>query len=146
MPCSAATKYCRLTHGINLDYRKIWMIPSRDKRLPLDTWNTSGLQDNVFGSQFSTFDSARYCHQGIHSCAPQSERGSVPHAARTETPFIREADICKKAVDCEFCNTGEMSAEFYGWTAKTAQMGTAIRQIPLSTIVLGVDNKVHKWF
>ena len=32
------------------------MIPSsrsmlsRDKRLPLDTWNTSGLQENVFGS------------------------------------------------------------------------------------------------
>ena len=39
------------------------MIPSsrsmlsRDKRLPLDTWNTSGLQENVFGNLFSTFDS-----------------------------------------------------------------------------------------
>ena len=39
------------------------MIPSsrsmlsRDKRLPLDTWNTSGPQENVFGNQFSTFDS-----------------------------------------------------------------------------------------
>ena len=39
------------------------MIPSsrsmliRDKRLPLDTWNTSGLQENVFGNQFSTFHS-----------------------------------------------------------------------------------------
>ena len=38
------------------------MIPSsrallsRDKRLPLDTWNTSGLQENVFGNQYSTFD------------------------------------------------------------------------------------------
>ena len=41
------------------------MIPSsrallsRDKRLPLDTWNQSGLQENVFGSQCSTFDSSR---------------------------------------------------------------------------------------
>ena len=41
------------------------MIPSsrsllsRDKRLPLDTWNTSGLQENVFGNQFSTFHSSR---------------------------------------------------------------------------------------
>ena len=41
------------------------MIPSsrsllsRDKRLPLDTWKTSGLQENVFGNQFSTFDSPR---------------------------------------------------------------------------------------
>ena len=35
------------------------MIPSsrsllsRNKRLPLDTWNQSGLQENVFGNQFS---------------------------------------------------------------------------------------------
>ena len=35
------------------------MIPSsrallrRDKRLPLDTWNQSGLEENVFGDQFS---------------------------------------------------------------------------------------------
>ena len=39
------------------------MIPSsrallsRDKRLPLDTWNQSGLQENVVGNQFSTFAS-----------------------------------------------------------------------------------------
>ena len=39
------------------------MIPSsrsllsRDTRLPLDTWDPSGLQENVFGNQFSTFDS-----------------------------------------------------------------------------------------
>ena len=43
----------------------------RDKRLPLDTWNTSGLQENVFGNQFSTFDSSRDHPQGIHSCASQ---------------------------------------------------------------------------
>ena len=41
------------------------MIPSsrsllsRDKRLSFDTWNTSGLQENVFGNLFSTFDSYR---------------------------------------------------------------------------------------
>ena len=41
------------------------MIPSsrallsRDKRSPLDTWNQSGLQENVFGNQCSTFDSSR---------------------------------------------------------------------------------------
>ena len=26
---------------------------SRDKRLPLDSWNTSEIQENVFGNQFS---------------------------------------------------------------------------------------------
>ena len=32
---------------------------SRDIRLPLDTWNQSGAQENVFANQFSTFDSPR---------------------------------------------------------------------------------------
>ena len=32
---------------------------SRDKRLPLNTWNMSGPKENVFGDQFSTFDSFR---------------------------------------------------------------------------------------
>ena len=31
---------------------------SRDKRLPLDTWNACGLQENVSGNQFSTVDSS----------------------------------------------------------------------------------------
>ena len=41
------------------------MIPSsrallsRDKRLLFDTWNQSGVQENVFGNQFPTFDSPR---------------------------------------------------------------------------------------
>ena len=38
--------------------------------------------------------------------------------------------FCKKAVDHEFNISGGYSAEFDGWTAKTADIGTAIRQIP----------------
>ena len=113
---------------------------SRDKRFPLDTWNTSGLQENVFGDQFSTFDSPRDHHQGIHPCAPQRERGPVPQATGTGIPFPRDdkqksrhnsdADICRKAVNKRFNDAGGISAEFYGWTAKTADFGAAIRQIP----------------
>ena len=72
------------------------MIPSsrsmlsRDKRLPLDTWNTSGPQENVFGNQLSTFDSPRDHPQGIHPCAPQRERGSVPQATGSGTLFARD--------------------------------------------------------
>ena len=49
------------------------------------------------------------------------------------------------------CTTsGGLPAEVYGRTAKTANIGIAIRQIPQSTIVLGVENKIHntglKWF
>ena len=64
-------------HSMRLSYvsSQPAMIPSsrsmlsRDKRLPLDTWNTSGLQENVCGNQFSTFDSPRDHPEGIHSCA-----------------------------------------------------------------------------
>ena len=41
------------------------MIPSsrsllsRNKSLPLDTWNQSGVQENVFGNEFFTLDSPR---------------------------------------------------------------------------------------
>ena len=40
---------------------------SCDKRLPLDTWNMSGPQENFFGNQFSTFDSSRNHYQGNSS-------------------------------------------------------------------------------
>ena len=43
----------------------------RDKRLLLDTWYQSGLQDNVLGNQFSTFDLLRDRPQRIHPCAPR---------------------------------------------------------------------------
>ena len=72
------------------------MIPSsrsmlsRDKRLPLDTWNTSVLQENVFGDQFSTFDSPRHHPQGIHTRAPHRERGSVQQATRSGTLITRD--------------------------------------------------------
>ena len=55
------------------------MIPSsrallsRDKRLPLDTWNQSGVQENVFGHQFSAFDSPRF-PQRISSDDVQRDR------------------------------------------------------------------------
>ena len=122
------------------------MIPSsrsmlsRDKRLPLGTWNTSGLQENVFGTQFSTFDSPRDHPQGIHSCETHREQGSVPQATggwdlfhkrrQTIQRHNSNADICRKAVDYEFVNTSGISAEFYGWTAETAISGVAIRQFP----------------
>ena len=84
------------------------MIPSsrsllsRDKRLPLDTWN--------------------FCLNHHNS----------------------NADICRKAVDNEFHNTDGISAEIYGWTAKTANIRVAIRQIPLFPIIFVLENTIQK--
>ena len=64
------------------------MIPSsrallsRAKRLPLDTWNQSGVQENVFGNQFSTFDSHGDFLQRISSDNVQRNRESTPHSRR----------------------------------------------------------------
>ena len=42
------------------------------------------------GNQCSTFDSPRDHHQGIHPCAPQRERGSVPQTTRSGTLLARD--------------------------------------------------------
>ena len=56
-----------------------------DKRLLLDTWNQSGSQENVFGSQFSTFDSPRDYSQGIQFDEVHRNREAVPEAERTKS-------------------------------------------------------------
>ena len=62
----------------------------RDERLPLNTWKSSGLQENVFGNQFSTSDSLRDQPQRIHPDDVQRERGAVSPAAGTETIFTSD--------------------------------------------------------
>ena len=72
------------------------MIPSsrsmlsHDKRLPLDTWNQSGFQENVFGNQFSTFDSPRDHPQRIQSDDVQRNREAAPEAGRTKIGHTSE--------------------------------------------------------
>ena len=87
------SKYCgRLSH-VSIQLVTIpssRSLLSRYKILPFDTWNISGLQENVFGYQFSTFDSPRDHHRGIHPCAPQRERESFPQATGSGTIFARD--------------------------------------------------------
>ena len=74
------------------------MIPSsrsmlsRDKRLPFDTWNALGLQENFFGNQVSTFDSYQNHHQGIHHHTTPGVTGSIPVHTGTGTPVARDED------------------------------------------------------
>ena len=79
---------------------------SFDKRLPPDTWNTSGLQDNVFGNQFSTFDSPRDHHQGIHPRRLHRQSQGAEHALQTLEKAKAKAkaklDDAKLAADQEW--------------------------------------------
>ena len=110
-------------------------ILSRDKRLPLGTWNASGPKENVFRNQFSTCDSSQNHCQAIHhtrcyriDSSAYWYRNSCRKRWRSNQGHTSNADICRKAVDYVFYNTRGVSEEFYGWTAKTANIGTAIRQ------------------
>ena len=88
------SNYCgRLSHVSS----QLVMIPSsrsllsRDKRLPLDTWNQSGLQEKrFFGHQFSTFDSPKDCSQRIQSDDVERNHEAVPEAGRTKTIHTSE--------------------------------------------------------
>ena len=72
------------------------MIPSsrsllsRDKRLPLDTRNQSGLQEHVFGHQISTVDSLRDLRQRISFDDVQRNREAVPGDPRVKTSLTSE--------------------------------------------------------
>ena len=89
---------------------------SSQPAVPLDTCNTSGQQENVFGNQFSTVDSRNhykeftiFLHQVVQD--PPSTTGFFLQATGTGTHFPghedlkqrhnSNADICRKAVDHE---------------------------------------------
>ena len=80
-----------------------------------------------------------------HMKHEERETESVPQAVGTplsarddeqNTDTIPNADVCEKAVDHEFVNTGR--------TAKTADIGASIRQIPYSTFILGLEDTIQK--
>ena len=65
---------------------------SRDKRLPFDSWNALGLQENVFGDQFPTCGApgnhSQRIHFGVAHKTPR-ETESVLRAIGTGTSFAR---------------------------------------------------------
>ena len=74
------------------------MIPSsrsmlsRDKRLPLDTWNSSGLHENFLVINFSTFGSPRNPSQGFSmvSHIKHEERQNQFHEQEEQGPLSQE--------------------------------------------------------
>ena len=74
---------------------------SRDRRLPFDTWTSPGLQENVFGNQFSTIGSPGNHSQGIHFGVAHKtprETESVPRAIGTGTSFARDDEQNKGTI------------------------------------------------
>ena len=63
---------------------------SRDKRLPLDTWNQSRVQENVCGNQCSTFGSPRDFPQRISSDDVQRNREAALGDPKVKTSLTSE--------------------------------------------------------
>ena len=64
---------------------------SRDKRLPLDTWNQSGLQENVFLQiNFLRLIHFEIILKELNLAQHKRENGSVPQAMATGTLFTRD--------------------------------------------------------
>ena len=87
------SKFCgRLSHVCSQPA----MIPSsralltRDKRLPLDTWNHSGLQENVLEINFLRLIHPEIIVKEFILARSQRERGSVPQATGPGTLFARD--------------------------------------------------------
>ena len=134
-------------------WNRITVMLSRDRRLPLVTWNTCGSQEHVVVNQFSLIR-PKIIIKEIHCCTTPRETGSVPQAIGTGTSFARDeeqygghnsnGDIFEKAVDHGFIISGGYSAEFCGWTAKTANIGTASRQVPYIFLIPMVEDEMQK--
>ena len=92
---------------------------SRDKRLPLDTWNQSGLQEHVFGNQISTFDSSRNQTQRIQSADQQRNREAVPEARRTKTIHTSEDRLNQRTIPMPTLAT---KLEFYNAVGITSEL------------------------
>ena len=56
---------------------------SRDRSLPLDTWNLSETQGNVLGNPRFMFDSSQTLYQGILHSTNLSATGAIPVQAST---------------------------------------------------------------
>ena len=67
-------------------------MPSSDRRLPLDTWNRSGSQENVFANPRSTLQSSQTHHRGIHQFATPNSTGKVPVLISTGALVAREEE------------------------------------------------------
>ena len=62
------------------------------KRLPLDTWNRSGSQENVFANPRPTLESSQTHHRGSHQFATPSAAGEAPAFMSTKRLVAREEE------------------------------------------------------
>ena len=130
-----------------------------ESRLSLDTWNQSGVQENVFGNQFSTFGSPGDHPHRISFNDVQRNRAaalgdpkvkiSLTIEDRQNYGAIPTLMFAARPLTTSSKHPVDIPQNCVGQTAKTAIVGITIRQVPESIIILGVGNKIQntglKW-
>ena len=114
------------------------MIPSsrallsRDRRLPLDTWNQSGLQETFFEKSilYVEFNAEITLKELSLTTCKEIEKQAVPEAERAKTSHTSEDRQKSRHNSCADIRNKTVDYELYSRTAKTANIGIAIRQIP----------------
>ena len=85
--------YCSgnfLTFPVNRQsFQVLDLCQAATNRLPLDTWNLSEPQGNVFGNPRPMFDSSQTPYQGILHPTNQSATGAIPVQGSTVRPVAR---------------------------------------------------------
>ena len=136
---------CRLTHGINLDYKKRLEITLLRLVHPENILRELIQPDDVQRNREAIPQARR--SQTIHtnwSAVPEDGSTKTTHKwKRAKLWHNSNADICEKVINFEFHNTGGITAEVHGRSAKTANFRAVVRQIPQSTVVC-VKNSSQK--
>ena len=109
---------------------------SCDKRLRPETWNVSGSQENFFANPRSTLESLQIPYQGTHPFMAPNAAGEVPVHTSTGRPVAREEErigstipmptFARRPPTMSSSRLVDIPLSFYGWAAKTADIGTSI--------------------
>ena len=109
-PCLAATEDCRLTHGINLDYRKT-LLEIEKSSSKISIWRRAMKPRSSLWSMKT---------KTSHTSEDRLNQGTISMPTFATKPLTTSS----------ICSAGGITAELHGRTAKTANIRIASRQIP----------------
>ena len=103
---------------------------SRDKRLPLETWNLSGPQENVLAVHILCSSQHKHLVKEFIIVRHQvlQDRFQCILVQELLSQKVKNELSAGRRPWVHYCRWD--SAEFYGWTAKTADIGSSIWKIP----------------
>ena len=113
----AATKDCRLTHGINQDYRKTFLEINFLRLIQSESFSKNSQSDNVQRNREAVPEAGRT--KTTHTSEDRQNQGTIPMPTFATRPSTASSTM-----------PVELPQNYIGRIAKTADIGIAIRQVP----------------